>query len=221
MVITEHMPLVNDAQAHALLQAAHEAGYRFPADFAGFSADIEISANGDTRCGHVTLRSPRDLDLDLDSDEATLGWVRHEIGSMAGHRWPTPYAESDGRWTLTIDEEAAHPLGQLITVHDDPFDSSYRLRDGRIAQVNRQMGPTRFSINIQQHALTADGRTLPSAFTVAFWNTDEGRLTRTDSYQDRYVDIDGVYLPAQRRILRAEDGGVSVHELTVTNHVLL
>lgn len=220
MVITERMPLVNDTKAHDLLRAAHEAGYRFPPNFAGFAADIEVSVNGEARRGHVALRSPRDLDLALDADEATLGWLRHEIGSMAGHRWPTPYAESDGRWTLTIEGEEGHPLGQLIQVHDDPFDSSYRLHDGRIAQVNRQMGPTRFSINIHEHALTADGRTLPSSFTVAFWDTDQGRLTRTDAYQDRYADIDGVYLPAQRRILRAEDSGISVHEMALTNHVL-
>jgi hypothetical protein len=150
-----------------------------------------------------------------------LDWVRHELGSMAGHRWPTPYAESDGRWTLTIKDEASHPLGQLIEVHDDPFDSSYRLRDGRIAQINRQMGPTRFSINIHEHTRTVDGRTLPRSFTVVFWDTEQGRLTRTDVYQDRYVDIDGVYLPSQRRILRAEDSGISVHGLTFTNHALL
>jgi hypothetical protein len=102
VAITEHLPVTSDPRAHGLLQAAHEAGYRFPADFAGFAADIEVSANGDARRGHITLRSPRDLDLVLDADEATLDWVRHEIGSMAGHRWPTPYAESDGRWTLTL-----------------------------------------------------------------------------------------------------------------------
>ncbi len=221
MAITEHLPVTSDPRAHGLLQAAHEAGYRFPADIAGFAADIEVSVNGDARRGPITLRSPRDLDLVLDADEATLDWVRHEIGSMAGHRWPTPYAESDGRWTLTINNEAGHPLGQLIEVHDDPFDSSYRLRDGRIAQINRQMGPTRFSINIHEHTRTVDGRTLPRSFTVVFWDTEQGRLTRTDVYQDRYVDIDGVYLPSQRRILRAEDSGISVHELALTNHARL
>ena len=221
MAITERMPLVNDPEAHGLLKAAHESGYRFPSEFAGFSSDIEISVNGETRRGHVVLRSPRDLDLDIEADEATMGWVRHEIGSMVGHRWPTPYAESDGRWILTLEEEAAHPLGQLIKVHDDPFDSSYRLRDGRITQVNRHMGPTRFSINIHEHALTADGRTLPSAFTVAFWNTEEGRLTRTDAYQDRYVEIGGIQVPEKRRILRAEDSCISVHEMMLSNYTLL
>ncbi len=219
MTATEQV--TNQPQAHAALQAAHEGGYRFPANFAGFSADVQIEHDGIVQTGRVTLRSPREIEIDLDADEETLGWLRQELGSMAGHRWPTPYAESDGRWTLTLEEDAGHPLGDLIRVHDDPFNSSYRLRDGRIAQVNRQMGPTRFSINIHEHTLAADGRTLPAVFTVAFWDTAQGRLSRTDEYLDRYLDVDGVQLPAERRILRVADDGISVRKMTLSGHTLL
>lgn len=212
---------VNQPQAHVALQAAQEVGYRFPADFSGFSANVQIERDGAVQTGRVNLRSPREIEIDLDADEETLGWLRQELGSMAGHRWPTPYAESDGRWTLTLEEGAGHPLGDLIRVHDDPFKSSYRLRAGEITQVNRQMGPTRFSINVHEHTQTADGRTLPAIFTVAFWDTAQGRLTRTDEYLDRYVEVDGVQLPAERRILRVEDDGISVRKLTLSGHTLL
>lgn len=219
--MTTSEQVVNQSQAHAALQAAHERGYRFPANFAGFSADLRIERDGAVQTGRITLRSPREIEIDLAADEETLGWLRQELGSLAGHRWPTPYAESDGRWTLTLEENAGHPLGDLIRVHDDPFNSSYRLRDGRIAQVNRQMGPTRFSINIHEQTRTADGRTLPAVFTVAFWDTAQGRLSRTDEYLDRYVEVDGVQLPAERRILRVEDDGISVRKLTLSEYTLL
>jgi hypothetical protein len=219
MAATEQV--VNQPQAHAALQAVHEGGYRFSPNFAGFSANVQVEQDGVRQAGRVTLRSPREIDIDLDADEETLGWLRQELGSMAGHRWPTPYAESDGRWTLTLEEDASHPLGNLIRVHDDPFNSSYRLRDGRIAQVNRQMGPTRFSINIHEHTQTADGRTLPAVFTVAFWDTAQGRLTRTDEYLDRYVEVDGVHLPGARRVLRVEDDGISVRRMMLSGHTLL
>jgi hypothetical protein len=219
MSTTEHV--VNQPRAHAALQAAHEGGYCFPANFAGFTAEVWVERDGVTRNGRVALRSPREIEIDLDADEETLIWLRQELGSMAGHRWPTPYAESDGRWTLTLEEGAGHPLGDLIRVHDDPFNSSYRLRDGRITQVNRQMGPTRFSINIHEHTQAADGQMLPAVFTVAFWDTAQGRLSRTDEYLDRYVEVEGVQLPAERRILRVEDAGISVRKMTLSGHVLL
>lgn len=219
MTATEEV--TNQPQAHTALQAAHEGGYRFPAHFGGFSADVTVERDGIAQSGRITLRSPRELEIDLETDEETLGWLRQELGSMAGHRWPTPYAESDGRWTLTLEKGDGHPLGDLICVHDDPFNSSYRLRGGSITQVNRQMGPTRFSINIHEHTETADGRTLPQTFTVAFWDAAQGRLTRTDEYVDRYVEVDGVQLPAERRILRVEDGGITVRKMTLSGHTLL
>lgn len=212
--------VANQPQAHAALQAAHEGGYRFPADFAGFTAEVEITGGEPARTGRVTLRSPREIEIDVEADEETLGWLRHELGSMAGHRWPTPYAGSDGRWTLTLEDDGA-ALGDLIRVHDDPFNSSYRLRDGRITQVNRQMGPTRFSINIHEHTTLPDGRTLPAIFTVAFWDAAQARLTRTDEYRDRYREVDGVQLPAERRVLRAADDGISVRTMTLRNQTLL
>ena len=219
--MTATRPVANQPQAHAALQAAHEGGYRFPADFAGFSAVVQVVLEGVARTGRITLRSPREIEIDLDADEETLAWLRHELGSMAGHRWPTPYAESDGRWTLTLDEGAEDPLGDLVRVHDDPFNSSYRLRNGRIAQVNRQMGPTRFSITIHEHTQASDGRTLPAVFTVAFWDTAQGRLSHTDEYLDRYIEVGGVHLPAERRILRVDDEGITVRTMRLSGHTLL
>jgi hypothetical protein len=83
------------------------------------------------------------------------------------------------------------------------------------------MGPTRFSINIHEHSQTADGRTLPAVFTVAFWDTAQGRLTRADEYLDRYVEVQGVQLPAERRILRVEDDGISLRKMTLSDHTML
>ena len=210
----------NDAQAHDVLRAAHEAGYRFPIGFGGFVANVRLAYDGSAARGRVEVASPQEIGLEIDAGEAATAWLRQELASMVGHRWPTPYEESDGRWTLTIEPEEDHPLGALVRVHDDPFGSSYRVREGRIAQVTRQMGPRRFSIIPHDHVITADGRTLPSHFSVLFWDSEQGRLIRSDAYQDRYVAVDGVYLPAGRRVVSAEDGGITVRELKLSDHAL-
>jgi hypothetical protein len=219
MTATEQV--ANQPQAHAALQAARDKGYQFPEGFAGFAADVLVEHDGVAQAGRITLRAPREIEIELDADEETVGWLRQELGSMAGHRWPVSYAESDGRWTLTIEKDSGHPLGDLIRFHDDPFGSSYRIQEDGIMQVNREMGPTRFSINVLENTTTADGRTVPSVFAVAYWDSAQGRLNRTEAYQDRYVDVDGVYLPAERRILRFDDDGVSVRRLALSGHTLL
>lgn len=222
MVAQQTKPAVtNDPTAHELLRAAHERGYRFPAGFGGFSANVSLTTDSGVVEGSVAVRAPRELVLDLDTSEEDVSWVRQEIASIAGHRWPTPYEQSDGRWTLTLSDDAGHPLGQSIKVHDDPFDTGYRVREGKISQVLRRMGNIRFTITMLDHQPAGDGRLLPSIFTVAFWDVETGRLTRSDAYNDRYVVVDGVTVPSYRRVVTFKDDGQSVRELTLSNHRLL
>jgi hypothetical protein len=211
----------NDPAAHDLLRSAHLQGYRFPEGFGGFSAEVTYQDSDTRTVGAVAVRAPRDVVLEIGAAESVQAWLRHELGSMAGHRWPTTYETSDGRYALTLDGESSDPRGQLVQFHDDPFASSYRIRDGRIVQVNRQMGSTRFSINILEHVQTADSRLLPTYFTVSFWDVASGRLTRADACTDRYDVVDGVLLPESRRVLTSDDDGVTVRTLSLTAHQLL
>lgn len=215
------VPVANDPAAHAALRRAHEAGYKFPAGFAGFTATLTFIQDGEAVSGRVTVRAPRDIQFDIGADEAAIGWLKQEIGSMAGHRWPTSYDAGDGRWTLTLEDDADHPLGQTVTVHDDPFNSSYRLYDGHISQVNRQMGGTRFTITILDHRTAVDGRSLPSIFSVAYWDINEDRLTRADAYVDRYATVSGTSLPVGRRVVTSTDTGQTTRELILNGHELL
>jgi hypothetical protein len=216
---------VNDPVAHDMLRGAHDGGYRFPLDFNGFSASISVVEGTPDQvaelAGTITVGGPRAIELDATGPDELLAFARQELASMAGHRWPSSYDQSDGRWTLTIEDDAHNPLGRLVTVHDDPFHSSYRLRDGRISQVIREMGPTRFAISIQNHAPTVDGRVLPAEFTVTYWSIESGRMTRADAYTDRYETVDGVSIPISRRVLTATDDGFSAREFTLSNIVLL
>jgi len=212
-------------EAHARLRAAHEKGYRFPEGFLGFEGDVAVTVASDADVSHlkgrVTIGGPRAIEVKTDDDPATAQWVRQELASMAGHRWPTSYEAGDGRYELTIGEDDGHPLGVLLTFANDPFSSSYRLIGDRISQVARAMGAIRFTITMLRHIETSDGRTLPAEFTVSYWNTEENRLTRVDAYQDVYAEVDGVLVPASRTVVTAEDGGFTTRALTLSDVVLL
>ncbi|MGN6485415.1 MAG: DUF3386 family protein [Thermomicrobiales bacterium] len=212
-------------EAHAILKTAHGRSYRFPEGFHGFTADVTVTrASNDgvtTAAGTATVAGPRAIQVEVGGDEALAGWVKQELGSMAGHRWPTSYEESDGRYDLVLGDGADHPLGPELTFQNDPFSSAYRVADGAISQVTRSMGPMRFTITMLRHEVAADGRSLPSEFTVSYWNTKEGRLVRADGYRDRYSEVDGVSVPAERTVITAEDGGFTTHRLVISNVRLL
>lgn len=210
----------NDPRAHALLRDAHDAGYHLPVDFAGFRARLTGWVAGEAIDGAVTVHGPRAIEFEV-GEAAADPWVQRELASMVGHRWHLPYEQADGKHTLSLDPNAADPLGQRIGIHDDSYESSYRVSGGQIVQVNRTMGPRRFSILIQERVTVDDGRHLPNHFTVTFWDTSSERLVRSDVYEDRYSAVGQVWLPSRRRVISATDEGFSVQHFELSDHELL
>lgn len=217
--------IASSSEAHAVLKEAHGRSYRFPEGFHGFTADIAVVRAKDETVAHasgrVTVAGPRAIQIEMDENDDLAAWARQELASMAGHRWPTPYEESDGRYELALGNDTDHPLGPELTFQNDPFKSTYRVVDGAISQVTRSMGTMRFTITMQRHETAADGRSLPSEFTVSYWNTTENSLVRADGYQDRYAINDGVSVPESRTVVTADDGGFTTHRLIVSNVRLL
>ena len=211
----------NDARAHELLRAAHDAAYRLPPGFGGSTARVRYQSDAASAEGTVRVAGPRAIELEIDVDDEARSWLTREIASMAGHRWHLPYEDADGKHTLVLRPEDDDLLGQFIVVANDRLDSSYRVQGAEISQVNRTMGQMRFSIQIQERLATADGRILPSHFTVFYWSVEDGRLTRTDVYRDEYQAVDEVYLPFARRITTADDAGISARWLTFSGHQVL
>lgn len=214
----------NDSKAHEALKAGHESSYRFPEGFHGFSGTVKVSkclpdGTVEHERGTVTVGGPHATEVEGFVSGDIADWTKGELRSMAGHRWPTPYDEADGKHTLTMESEPGNPLGDYIKVHDDRFDSAYRVSDGRISQVIRTMGPMTFTITIQKHQSAPDGHVLPEHFTVNYWK--EGRLFRTDMYHDVYRETDGVWTPAFRRVVTAADDGFTTRQLEVTDVSLL
>ncbi|MCA9880023.1 MAG: DUF3386 family protein [Thermomicrobiales bacterium] len=74
MTATERV--TNRQQAHVARQAAREGGYRFSANFGGFAADVQVERDGVSQTDRVTLRSPREIAIDVDADMGTLGWLQ-------------------------------------------------------------------------------------------------------------------------------------------------
>ena len=111
-------------------------------------------------------------------------------------------------------------LGQVVEL-GDTMDSSYRVAGGEISTVSRTMGGQRFTIVIHDRRAFEDGRTLPTSFSVFFWDAVSGALTATEAYRDEVVDVEGVFLPSLRRVVRGDRDGLSVRELALSDHTLL
>lgn len=222
----EHQPapstVADDPRARDLLRRAFEATARWPKDFQGFTADLTVNVNGSETSGSVLVKSPREVSVQL-SDGDIQKWAQEQLGMIAVHRGPRSFDESDGKYTLTMEEDG-HPLGVKLTIHGS--NSYYRLKDNRITQINRKMAhpgmnPFAFTINVEESAVTKDQKNLTTKYTVYYYSPTDGTLTNVESFTDTHIRIGACDLPATRRIITYEGKQVVVKYLNFTNHSLL
>ena len=212
----------DDPRARDTLKRAFERTARWQKDFKGFTADLTVNVNGKETTGPVIVKSPREVSVQLDDGEVQK-WAQEQLGMIAVHRGPRSFEESDGKYTLTMEEDG-HPLGIKLIIHGS--NSFYRIKDDRITQINRKMAhpgmpPFAFTINVEDSALTQDQKNLTTRYTVYYYSPTDGRLNNVESFTDTHVRVGASDLPATRRIISFQDGEVVVKSLTFRNHRLI
>ena len=212
--------VTDDPRARTLLREAFGNTGRWQPDFKGFTADLTVNVNGKEVKGTVTVKSPKDLTVSL-SDPEIQKWAEGQIGMIAVHRSPRSFEESDGKHALTLGEDLDHPMGPRLNIHGDGMHSFYRISGGRITQINRQMPHVAFTINIEESAKTQDEKFITTRYTVYYYSPQDSKLTNVDSFTDTHTRVANSDLPATRRIISYENGGVVVKSLTFTNHSML
>ena len=218
----EPSTVTDDPQARALLRRAFEGTARWQKDFKGFTAELTVNVNGKETSGPVIVKGPREVSVQLGDGEIQK-WVQEQLGMIAVHRGPRSFEESDGKYSLTMEEDG-HPFGTKLNIHGSH--SYYRIKDNRISQINRKMAhpgmsPFAFTINVEESAVTQDQKNLTTKYTVYYYSATDGKLTNVESFTDTHVRIGSSDLPATRRIITYEAGQVVVKILTFKNHKLL
>lgn len=210
----------DDPQARELLRKAFDRTARWQSDFKGFTADLTVNVNSKEVKGGVTVKGPRDVSVSL-ADPEVQKWAEGQIAMIAVHRGPRSFEESDGRYTLTLGDDAEHPLGPKLLIHGDGMHSFYRIKDDRITQINRKMPHMAFTINVEESAVTQDGKFLTTRYTVYYYSPQDRKLANVESFSDTHTRVAASDLPAIRRIISYENGEVVVRSLTFKNHKML
>jgi hypothetical protein len=218
----EHSSVADDPRAREALRRAFDNTARWQKDFKGFTADLTVNVNGKETSGPVIVKSPREVSVQLE-DPDVQKWAQEQLGMIAVHRGPRSFEESDGKYTLTMEEDG-HPFGLKLMIHGS--NSFYRIKNDRITQINRKMAhpgmaPFAFTINVEDSTVTQDQKHLTTRYTVYYYSPADGRLNNVESFTDSHVRVGASDLPATRRIISYENGDVIVKSLTFKNHKLL
>ncbi len=141
------------------------------------------------------------------------------LESLVQHRLADTAADENVEY---VAESQPHPLGRMIRfIGDEKMQSSYRVRDNMVTEVNRVMGDLRFSIDVLDVQRDAAGKYLPRVFTVNFWNKTSGALQRTETHVNHWLAVGDYELPRSVSLVRANAEGNKVMQLEFTRHELL
>ena len=212
--------LEDDTEARKAMQEVFNNTSRWPANFGGFTADVVANINGEEQKGTVTVKGPKDIKISIEEENAK-GFLNENLSSIAMHRGPRSFEESDGKYKLVFGDDGTHPLGRKLVMGGDGMSSFYRIKDGRIQQINRQTPRFSFSINIEESKKNQDGKFLTRKYSVFYFNPETKGLKDVESYTDEYTRVGEADLPESRRIINCEEGAISVSTMTLSNHKLL
>jgi hypothetical protein len=185
----------------------------------GFTAEVTGNVDGRSFSGTTTVDLEGDLTVETDEDAGTE-WVEDQLGSIVLHR----QASNSSRPKPVLrfaDDDDEHPLGRLLIFDGGRFASSYRVRDGQLSVVNRNIGPMNMTITVLDNKRNTEGKFLPHSYVVQYWDAKTGRLLRTETVQIRWQRVGGFDLPAEQTVTIASESGLAVRTFRLTKHKLL
>jgi Protein of unknown function (DUF3386) len=211
------MALAQGESASDLLQRAREARATWDESFPGFTADLVILMDGEATHGEVRVSLKGVVDVDAPEGKARE-WARAQLRSEVMHHLaePSPF----GSQAEFAEPAGDHPLGRLIRLSGDRLESSYRIQGDQFREINRTLQAEKFSIKVLLSARNAEGKDLPSVFTVTFWDARTGALKRAETFHVTYVRVGRFDLPASRTQVVSEDKAAPVRRLELSNHRL-
>lgn len=210
----------DNADARAALKEVFGNTARWPAGFSGFTAGVVVNVNGKEAQGTVTAKNVKEIETTI-QDEKAKGFLVENMTSIVSHRGPRTFEQSDGKYKLAFGDEGTHPLGRIVVMGGDGMSSFYRIKDGRIQQINRKTPRMAFTINIEESVKNPDDKYLTHKYTVYYFNPENGSIKDVESYTDDYTRVGDVDLPRYRRIINSEDGEIQVNSMTLSNHKTL
>lgn len=207
-----------DPDAWLALEEARRLRDRLPAGIVGLAGVLEVQVDSRAWHGEFDYQEGRlrQLELEGNVDDATRTWIAAHVAAMVTDRLALDRGGDEPSRALHAAPRDGHPLGRLIEVDDDAC-TRFRLRERHIVAVERSEGPLRTSTVVLDHDETEAGRFVPREVTRTTYDRESGALRVTESWSDTRLDVDGLLLPATRRVVRASDEGETTLAIRMRN----
>jgi hypothetical protein len=213
-------PAKGDPRAAALMEESAKTRYTWDFDVTAVSGKVAWEAGGSS--GSATfqsvLRQRGGFTIKGEGDAPVPSEVKDHVGSLISHRTPPAPAAKEQQpasYAIVVEDESRGPL--ILTL-GDAMQSSQRVKEGKLVQVNRTMGGKRFTIDVTEFENAPGRRFCPSAFTVSWYDAKTGKKVETQAYTTQGFNlIEGQLFPKAEKVTTDKQGKNSVLELTYSD----
>jgi hypothetical protein len=209
----------NDPAARAFLREAEERAVSWNG-FPGFTAEMAVYHAGKTHKGKVTVEGARKVRVDLADGEARK-WAAGVIHSIAAASQRKDFEERYAGVGVVFGKDDLHPLGQLVELKGDPYQSRYRILDREIRVIERSTPEYNMMLSIIAIERDTADRKHARSFVVYYFDKKTGELLRSEAIHDRRLILNGYALPETWKETRVGKGGERTYSLSLRGHRLL
>jgi hypothetical protein len=215
----KHIGHPNDPAARKFLEEAEERGTSWNG-FPGFSADITVYFNGKTHRGELVIPASRKIKLELGDADARK-WALGVLNSIATTSSRKEFEERYQNVGVVFGKDDLHPLGQLVELRGDPYQSKFRVLDGEVRYIERVTAEQRISLHILSVERDQEDRKRSRSFVANYIDKKSGALVRSEAIEDRRVIVDGYVLPEDWKETSVTGESTQTHSIALSNHALL
>ncbi len=187
-------------------------------DFPGFTADLVVHAGDKQISAKTEIDADGIVTVEMPASP-TKDWVEEQLNSLVQHRMPDgEVSQGDVKFS---DSDESHPLGRKIDLGDPSLQSAYRIKDDVIMEVNRSMGPMRFTISVLEIERNPEYKYLPRSFVMNFFDSKTDELRESLGYWNSWQRVGQFDLPKKIIEVDARKGGSGTKEIVFENPRLL
>jgi hypothetical protein len=209
----------NDPAARAFLREAEERSQSWNG-FPGFTADIKVYREGRTHSGEIRVNPEGRVRVDLADGDARK-WVNGVMNSIISSSRQKDFEERYSNIGVVFGKDDLHPLGQLVELRGDSYQTKFRILDKEVRVIDRTTSAERISLHIVSIDRDSEDRKRNRSFVVYYFDKKSGELVRSEAIRDNRVIMDGYVLLNSWVEHAVGKDAVGTQSLILSNHKLL
>jgi hypothetical protein len=186
-------------EAQAIFRTAYDGRLTYDPDFPGFESEVSVRYQQQVYQGRVLVYPDgRVLVLNINREDVKQ-LVANELQEVATHRARVPFEVLHGDRTFEWVGTDANGAIAIRERQQGQEVASYKVRDGRIVQVNRPIGAANVTVDALATIRPPEGY-ITTEYQAAFRDAATGELQEVREVRDYYMKVSKYYLLHRRTI---------------------